>query len=848
MEVAKSYSSSGLTVLRCVLHRMGNAGGVFLLVMALAAAAEAQDRPASRLTSDEVRATVGPGAIAIYHPERWGAVRLTLANSAEHPVELTSLLYFLDDPLTQYGRRAWVPPRSQLQIFHPLRMHQPVAADQIAVDLRTMLVEADSGREALIAGPQGELQRDPLLRLAARGPTTLLIDAVQPNAEGQLGPVSALELLRTGRYAWDFGNNIETLMDRLLPGGEMALDGVDHVLLADDRVLHDPAALASLRRWLAGGGRLWVLLDRVSVLVLEALLGDACAVIEVDRVGLTHVDLMAERSVNRPLFAADFDRPVELVRVAATDMETLVSVDGWPAALTQPYGRGRLVVTTLGAEAWVRPRGAGDAASAAGPSRNTPLVPNAGYEAFGTLLFLPQPEAKIDPAVAEAHVVEQVGYVIPSRGMVVGWLGGFTLGLAGIAMVLARRGHLEYMSWWAGGAALLVGGLLVAVGHRARAAVPATTALVQRVQAVPGTDDVHVTGMAGVYSPVAGPGEFRGARGGWMLPDTAGTEGVTRRLIWTDDDQWEWHNFPNTPGLRRVRFQESLAFSEPLRARVTLDEQGVVGRITLPHGLQPTDGILATVNGRLGVNFAADGTLTAGASQLLTPEQYLTAGVLSDEQRRRSRMLAELLRGEFPPQPTLLFWTAAWPGGLHFLDSAPTAGSALVSLPVVFERPVAGAIITIPATLLPYREAHGPGGVAPTGLYDSRKRQWSPKHVPSASWLQFDIPRSLLPLEPVSARLVAQVTGPMGKLEIAAVKDDRPTPFKTWVDPVGKIMVELTDPDMLELSAAGKLMLRVSGGDPDRPELTMHTADKAQYVSSWQIESLSLELKARVVE
>ena len=85
-----------------------------------------------------------------------------------------------------------------------------------------------------------------------------------------------------------------------------------------------------------------------------------------------------------------------------------------------------------------------------------------------------------------------------------------------------------------------------------------------------------------------------------------------------------------------------------------------------------------------------------------------------------------------------------------------------------------------------------------------------------------------------------QVTGPVGKLEIAGLRGKEAVPMKTWMDPVGTLSYEIDDSALLHVTDGG-LLLRISGGDPARPGLTQ-SIGKANY---WQIESLHVDLQGK---
>jgi hypothetical protein len=193
-----------------------------------------------------------------------------------------------------------------------------------------------------------------------------------------------------------------------------------------------------------------------------------------------------------------------------------------------------------------------------------------------------------------------------------------------------------------------------------------------------------------------------------------------------------------------------------------------------------------------------------------------------------------------------LFWTSQWEHGIGFGSDLRQIGATLVSVPLVLTRPVPESEILVPSTLVPFRATAGPDGTAATGLYDNRQHQWLERSRPSWAWLKFQVPRLLLPFEPTSARLVAEVTGPVNQLEIAAFHEGQVVPLQTWRNPAGTLTASLTDPQYLKLAADGTLMLRVTGGGVISTDIVDQpsTAGRASY---WQIESLRLELRGRVL-
>jgi hypothetical protein len=261
--------------------------------------------------------------------------------------------------------------------------------------------------------------------------------------------------------------------------------------------------------------------------------------------------------------------------------------------------------------------------------------------------------------------------------------------------------------------------------------------------------------------------------------------------------------------------------------------------------------MIATREGRLGVRLEDDGSFKAGMSDVFGMEQYLAAGLLSDEQTRRRLILQHLLSTtdseDLSLRPRLLAWTDPWSLGLDFGPDRHSIGTALVSMPLALERPQAGTEIAIPPPFVPYRSTVGPDGTAPSALWSHRRRQWEERNAPGLTWLRFQVPGELLPFELTRGRMEIRVSGPVGKLAISAARGGQVVPVRTWMDPIGTLTLDIDDPALLGLGSGGDLLLGVAGGDPDRPELTATTHATGTQASYWRIESLTLALWGKTV-
>lgn len=833
----------------------------------------------------KARVSHAPGGPSSYVPGKWGTLQLQLTNLADQPADLFAATFFEERPAMQFCRQSWVPAKSRLQITHPILMPVETSPGIKGFNFRTLLLDPRQDDEVLVRGIGGNLQLQGVLRQADEAFTTIV---EFPHEEPVPGSELTYELVVAARFPLGLSRNVSHLSQTILPASQEAYDAIDHLIIGESRVASDGPAMTAIRRWLYDGGHLWVMLDRVEPRLLEILLGDELNFQVVDRVDLTTVRIEpAANAGPTEVTTRDYDRPVSMVRLLVSDVEVAYSVNGWPAAFWKQCGEGKLLVTTLGPDGWMEqglsseqqqrpvgmPPSAGQPGEPRPPPRTAPPPPPPATApadpqlaalldgAKGrTYVALPAMEnlafeffsvrsPPLLPATAlESHVQEYVGNSVPSRWLISGLLAGFSAILAALGIVMWISGRLE----WAGAAgtalALGVSVILLSIGFAQRRSVPPTVAKVQFIEPLPGTDDFQASGLMGIFAPDASKTIFASQGGGWGLPDRFDQSGQTVRLVWTDFDTWNWKNLPPISGLRTASFATSGSSGARIEARATFGPEGLIGHLSTGTLAAREDAVLATRHGRIGVDLAPDGSFRILASDVFSSEQFLASNLVSDEQNRRRRTLMNLLanpdRPDYPPDPKLLVWTDPADLRFQFDDSYRSLGAALVAVPLALERPPAGTEVAIASPFLPYRAVTGPDGLAPTGLWDFRRREWQDRSLPSSAWLRFQVPSVLLPLEALHGRVTVQVAGPVGKLELVALRGKETVLLKTWMDPVGTLSLDITDPALLQISEEGGLLLKVSGGDPARPHLTK-SSGKTSY---WRIESLRLELQARTAE
>ena len=762
---------------------------------------------------------VSKSGVGVYRSEKWGAAHITVRNPNPSELNLLASTHFAGDATLQYGRRIWAPPKSVMNSWHLIKM--PVAKpEQKFFELRTLVMTREGNVETIAKSDTGAMQFDQGFQVADPTPVTMAIIPKGMIESRKSLWSNPLDLVRTARNERGMKTNlISTLEDALLPATEEAWDVMDHLVIADDRISTDLAGISSIRRWVAGGGSLWIMADQVSPELLEKLMGDEAAITVVDRVGLTQVSVVkATGAETFPPFERDLDLPAPLVRVIAENIEPAFYVNGWPAAFWKPYGQGRILVTTLGTDGWLRPRKSDDTPSVVGENYQTIFFGSEPLNNLSTNFFVPRSQIPFHQEVVEEQVRETIGYSIPSRSIILGTLLGFT-GVLGISAAwLSRSGRLEWLGVATPVAAMISAGILTSTGVFYHSAVPSSTSVIQLVQAVPGTDDVKMIGVAGIYN---GGGETKdeisGQHGGLVSPDMTGLEGVTRRLIWTDADRWSWENITQKPGVMRTALtQTSTSVPIAVAAEARIETNGLSGRVVLPEGLQMTDAILATSTGRVALTMANNGQWTVDQNSVLFPGQFIKASLLGDEQQRRTRIMSEILTPQpnkrVPAVPTVYGWTKAWDTGFSYGQDAPVNGSSLIAIPISWSAAAPGQECTIPSPLLNYLEVTGPDGYRPSGYFDFRENKWLEKAGETTTWVAFELPREIMPVTLKRATMTFKVKGAVGRLKISGFKDSQVQPIQTWENPVGTLTYVIEDGSLIPLDANGRFVLRIDAG------------------------------------
>ncbi len=808
---------------------------VVLLVLCGAGTGVAQDRSASAYITSVRDAGVGS-----YRAGKWGMVSVELTNPSESPVEVTSVLSFDRQSDVQFGRDIWIPPRTRRTTWYPVRAPEKAPAASRIWEVHSMLFDATADSETPIPARSGEMWSENLIPIGRDHLTGLIVDP--DNSE------TIAQLIWAARLSRDYPKKFTQLWLNQLPQTAASMDGLDHLVIASDQVLADPSACTAIREWLYSGGHLWVMLDLVDPMLMSRLIGDALQLTTVDRIDRMKLQFYSHDG-QKKLPSGDtvnFKHPITMVRALFSGFRVSHTIDDWPAAAWTSAGRGKLLVTTVAARGWIRPRNQLDPL----PSRLEDSYDFAATESLKDVAYEFLAERERPPLESddfEQVLSEQIGYRVVSRGRVAVFLGTFCLGLTALGIFLLKRGSLEHLGWLGTSVVVVTSVSLLGVGRASRETVPKMVAVTQFAETSPHTDEVQVTGLFALYSPEKRSASMSAHTGGIFWPNLMNQAGAVVRVISTDRDEWEIRNLLLPAGQQFVPFSYTYHLDQPVTAVGTFGPDGLRGVVAAGPFQQAADAILALPATRnVAVQLGEGGQFSSGSEDTLAPGQFLTGSVLSDEQRRRREVYRLMFNaGEnelpYPSRPTLLFWSHPPDLGFQLLEGAEQTGSALVSVPLQLTRPEEGTRVVIPGPFVTYRSA----GVKTAATYDWRKRRWSdPSSESMDTTLQFQLPAELLPLRLESATLTLDIKAPSRQLQITGMTGGERVVLESRQSPLGRMNFEIDGEDV-RVNQAGELMLGINVGEAkDKDSSLLIDPSKAQF---WQIDDVQLEVVGVVV-
>lgn len=760
-----------------------------LVVGVLAAAGAGTNVSAQGLDGLELTAAGGMAGITIYEPGRWGLVRTTVSNRGD--AARTPLVAHAvgEHRHIQFAHRLWVPAHSMRTQLTPVRPLSD-SRDERSFEMQTWMIDDSAGRERATPPSEG-------LLIAARGSFQL---GAMLDREDQSPGEAAAAL----REAAGHGRGAAYTSDDAAPALPAAWDVLDAFVLARTPDL-SPAQLDAMRRWVLGGGRLWVMLDKTDPAFMERLLGDAWEVSVADRVWL---DAMTINDVaSGDAYAIDREAGTSMLRVHAPRMTVTHEAAGYPVAAWQRVGRGRVMMTTAHVSALLE---AGE-----DEEGNQSMVAAPPLEAL-TWFFDARRRAaasenqSVDEAMA-GQARAQIGYNIISRTPVFIALGVFALALLGGGMLLLRWDQLEWIGVAGVVLAVVTSAVLVGMGKLRQSDYEMTLAAAELVEPVRGQPYAAVRGSFSVFRPDHAPGRvtFAGPGEAIAFPDDVHRSSERVRIIWHGLDRWTLPDLSLPAGAARRFVHDRVAAFEPsMTASVGLTDDGLVGQVHGAAGVNLADAVIAMPNGRIATRVSEDGGFASTLDDRLAGEQYVHAaalGTLSQTQMSRQAAYRRLLgSGDFPDVPTLLAWSDADEPAVEMSEPAARRGETLLALPLQIERPAAGERVTVPAPMMVMRTHRAGPGAGGATVYDEQNREWiSPISQPTSMFMRFEPPVAVRSIDVDAAVLELDLHAPGWQYEVLRVRGDDVEVVHTGRNPAGRMAIALDADQAPRMEADG---------------------------------------------
>jgi hypothetical protein len=782
---------------------------------------------------------------------QWGEFSVRLENRGNTSKDLLCSSHFSDDDNLQFGRKVWLPAHSRLVLPHPVMFPETDQFSNGSALVRSLVFDDSQGNDVVVKSASGRVKHERTFLVTQTGRNTGIIagwdseDVVSPEVRS---------LIVASRVNQDLNNKVTVLAGHFLAADEVSLHYLDHMVLAENKLVDDLAALTAVRRWLHAGGHLWIMLDRTDPVILERLFGDTFQGSIVDRIGLTSVRVDKAPSVfapeSKPGETRFYEEPVEMARAVLPGMKVWNTVNGWPAALTTTYGQGRVLITTLGARGWmVKP-----------PPTDLREDQQVEYSAttpmsdLSAWIFSERKPNVLPPDSLKSFPKEYVSYNVPTWARVVGMMGGFLALLVAMGGGLWWSQRLDHFAWSGSLLAVIFSILFLGMGLKNRQQTPETSASVLFAQVVDGTDDVRTHGAVAVYRSEGSQSLIQTSMGGDFWPDELAADNSLRRMVTTDLGAFHWDGLSQSANvLGAYSVATSGTSTDRIAARATIDAQGISGEYS-GAAFVAADAILATRKGRVGIHLQPDGQFSAAADDVLKEDQYLNATLLNDVQDRRRRILQRLFSNrnwqDSLGHPHLLLWMKGWEHGVQFGEGLQRQGDTLLSVPLELIRPSAGTEMLIPSPLLSFANRRSPDISGPSGCWDDGRQEWQERTNPSSTWLNFQLPKELLPLQATKAQININVSGLMGTIEILGIRNGEAIGLQTVTDPVGSMSFEINDPGVLNVSQNGELAIGINAGflaqsaSIDTSQQTASRLETRTLATSYIINSLSLQLWA----
>jgi hypothetical protein len=866
--------------------------------------------PRTPLTEPVVQRIGVTSGFGSFIPNRWGILLAEVWNPTDREQKMSiKANWETDKPAdnaVQFTRSFIVPSMTRRIVWYPIRVpdHKP-ENERLQFGrlmLRSIISREEGGAEVMVVSPLQKMHAAAQINTEFNKPAqgfipedeTAKLEMQDYLAKRGVDVEDASGIVFRMLTSIRQMKNLGSVMFKPNPSGiapsSLSLDGLDQLVIADGRYSEDVSLTSSIRSWIMGGGRAWIMLDRTGTAFARRLLGDSLNLVELETRELNTVAITSITRGQRLVGSqTNYDTPVRMINVMIDGVEITHEVGDSPAAFWMKYGNGEILFTTLSSEAWVR--------NLAHPTISKDLVPLEPLEDLMNRFYTPSEKALTDFAVTvteknsmvaknsddsqtvadkekrlaqytatskvkaiDSFLKQKIGFQIVSRGHIIAVFAVFCGAIIAMGFFLQRKGRLELILAGAPVIVLVLSCYLYVVGAAKRNSLENLVGSVQFINAEHGARDVVIRGIGAVYNEESVVENIEVTGGGVFWPDMDELIGTNIRMVWTDMDQWHWEGLMMPGGtVRSYPFEKPLQLEDSMVATATLTAEGLVGSYHLP-GLKNIDhAMLVSPQGeRSSVELVA-GKLKVSNMELSNSQLDTSTTVMDGEAIRRLAFVNALLsRNEnqtvtFPSRYTLLVWCSPLDLGFAFPAHQTKIGSALTAIPLHVENTKPETRFVVPSIYQQY-DVVSANIIGASVAYDNVKCEWvrEPHNSQHQFWIRAKVPASVLPAKITKATVLMDISaGGRPVNAVGGVFDDEGRLIPKIIDkkqsPNAVIEFVFDDVTYLNVDQHGYLYLGFNVGlDPIEGEtLAAQRVRDTNY--SWFIRDVDISLEGETL-
>ena len=772
-------------------------------------------------------------------------IQATVSNPTENRGEGIVVAIVDGIPDRQSARRFALRPGQSREVDLFLNIPQSVANKE-SIDIVTRLYEDAGGTEVIQgAGQRAEYKFTLTVEKEANFAAFLMDEeelAVPSWYWPQSHPLMSYEWAIATRIDSGTPRRVANMGSSPLPIHQLDWSVLKSAVVADESKLQDLAFVDSLRSFVEAGGKLWVMLDRVSPTAIRPLLGTNQLCEDVDAVELQEFTVSV---IGDSTQIAESDRvvsseePLRMRRVLQSGGTVTHEVDGWPAAIWMSVGYGEILLTTLDPAAWVEPR----------DLSNDPGGNSMGVSAYASRIWASRLALEVNvptrnlPLVAEtSYPLELMGSRVVPKGWIATGLSVFCLLLLVLGVWRWRAGDLRTIGIAIPTLAIVFSGGMVLATSFTRLDQPESVTRLQLIQVAEDGASAVVREQAAVYLKAGRQMDLSGSVDGAVQIDEGLQSGVQRRTQ-NGFQTWQLNNVSWPPGFWRYSSQFRVP-TDDLKVKAILDSDGL--RLELPELPSPLeDPVLSyTLGGRMLVGGSGP-TRSVDPSLTAKDGRWIAGTLISTEQQRRLEIYKQFFapgdRKQYLDQ-VLYGWTDVWPETPGWSQELEKSGSALVALPVELQRPDPMELIDVPHGLV--RLQNDESRLGSSLAFDGQTGEWVRELTSAATAnLQLVLPKELVPFEAEYLDLMLNMEAPQRDVQLRIETEQGVVFTQDFNEPSIPWSSRVSDPRVLEAAKDGSLnlILEVS----ERKDLKQ--GESSSRSVPWQVNNLEASYRGRVV-